>query len=92
MSWPYLSLSIPPSPSQAFLQHPDAQSAEENHDYIIIRMLEALKTIALLADGEDPDEAEYGVGSPPLGSSSWQETYLNLRFGYTNSARVTRYF
>ena len=30
-------------------------------------MLEALKTVSLLADGEDPDEVEYGVGSPSPG-------------------------
>ena len=48
--------------AQAFLQHRDLKWAEENRDYVITGMLEALKTIALLADGEDPDSIEYGMG------------------------------
>ena len=30
-------------------------------------MLEALKTVSLLADGEDPDDNGYGVGAPVPG-------------------------
>ena len=37
-------------------------SAEENRDYVITQMLEALRTISLLADGEDPDNLEFGIG------------------------------
>ena len=37
-------------------------SAEENRDYVITQMLEALRTISLLADGEDPDNLDFGIG------------------------------
>ena len=37
-----------------FLEHPQDEYAHENRDYIINRMQEAVRTIARLADGEDP--------------------------------------
>lgn len=39
---------------QAFLHTPTVKAAEENRDFIIEGMLKSLKTLSLLADGEDP--------------------------------------
>lgn len=39
---------------QAFLHHPTVKAAEENREVIIEGMLKSLKTLSLLADGEDP--------------------------------------
>ena len=71
---------------QAFLQHPDVKSAEENRNYVITRLLDALKTISLLADGVDPETLEYGVG--PIGPgeiitafTQFEVIKLERRFG-----------
>ena len=43
---------------QIFLEHPDDPHAQENREYVIKRMQEAVKTISLLADGMDPLEIQ----------------------------------
>ena len=39
---------------QTLLQFPSLASAEANKNYVVSRMVEALKAIAELADGENP--------------------------------------
>jgi hypothetical protein len=43
---------------QAFLHNPASKSAEENREIIIEGMLKSLKTLCLLADGNDPLQGE----------------------------------
>lgn len=43
---------------QTFLQHPEDESAIENRDYTINRLSEVLKTVARLADGENPENIQ----------------------------------
>ena len=75
-----LQVRTPLLSPQAFLQHPEEKSAEENRDYVITRMLEALKTISLLADGEDSDNLEYGVGATTPGklATSFSEFKVHI--------------
>ena len=43
---------------QAFLQNPKIKAAEENREVIIEGMLRSLKTLSLLASGDDPFATE----------------------------------
>eukprot|EP00731_Ephydatia_muelleri_P020418 Em0013g145a len=52
------------SSSRAFQQHRDAQ---QNCDYVIERLLEAVKVISLLTEGKEADEIERGFGSKAPG-------------------------
>lgn len=53
--------------SQAFLQHPTVKAAEENREFVIEGMLKSLRTLSLLADGEDPFMAGSEMGRPQQG-------------------------
>ncbi|XP_011409567.2 PREDICTED: catenin alpha-2-like [Amphimedon queenslandica] len=44
--------------TKIFLEHPEDPHAQENRDYVIQRMQEAVKTISMLADGMDPLEIQ----------------------------------
>jgi len=39
--------------SQAFIQFTGAKAAKENQEYVIVRLLDSLKTLSLLATGDD---------------------------------------
>lgn len=55
-------------PAQAFLHDPAVKPAEENREFIIDGMLQSLKTLSLLADGEDPAAIEsHAMGMPAEG-------------------------
>ena len=63
-------------------------SAEENRDYVITQMLEALRTISLLADGEDPDNLDFGIGRATPGElatnfSQFEVCSCHKMFPYT---------
>lgn len=52
---------------QAFIQFPGLKSAAENQEYVITCVLDALNTLSLLADGEDPSNNTFGIGKPAPG-------------------------
>ena len=54
---------------QAFIQFPGLKSAAENQEYVITCMLDALNTLALLADEEDPSNNTFGFGKPVPGET-----------------------
>lgn len=68
ISYLFLSLYIP-LVIQTFLHFPKMASAQANRDYIISGMMEALVTIAELADGKDPANTPFflAVGEGPSG-------------------------
>ena len=49
---------------QAFIQFPGVRSAKANQEYVVTRILDSLKTIALLADGDDPLVIDYDKMEP----------------------------
>ena len=54
---------------QAFIQFPGLKSAAKNQEYVITCMLDALNTLARLADGEDPTDNTFGIGKPAPGAA-----------------------
>ncbi len=51
---------------QAFIQFPGAKTAQENQEYVVLRLLDSLKTLSLLATGDESSftdiiKAEPGV-------------------------------
>lgn len=44
------------------------KAAEENREFIIEGMLKSLKTLSLLADGEDPTTIQSGMAAPKEGN------------------------
>ena len=54
---------------QAFIQFRGLRSAAENQEYVITCMLDALNTLALLADEEDPSNNTFGFGKPVPGET-----------------------
>ena len=65
-------------------------SAEENRDYVITQMLEALRTISLLADGEDPDNLEFGIGRATPGELATSFSQFEV-CSYRNHTKVFSY-